>query len=116
MNAPMNAQKLLPVQDGASPLATHLVKNQARPLTGFNAFDQDAVLSAAVQRETPWAAGRCHSLGRLVGDEDIQELARLANRHFPELKTHDRYGNRIDWRSTMPAPAGASGARWLSSR
>ena len=103
MNAPMNAQNLLPVQDGASPLATHLVKNQASPLTGFNAFDQDAVLSAAVQREVPWAAGRCQALGRLVGDEDIQELARLANRHLPELKTHDRYGNRIDWVEFHPS-------------
>ncbi|WP_029525026.1 acyl-CoA dehydrogenase family protein [Polaromonas glacialis] len=103
MNAPMNAQKLLPVQDGASPLATHLVKNQASPLTGFNAFDQDAVLSAAVQREVPWAAGRCQALGRLVGDEDIQELARQANRHLPELKTHDRYGNRIDWVEFHPS-------------
>ena len=103
MNAPMDAQKLLPVQAGASPQATHLVRNQASPLTGFNAFDHDAVLSAAVQREAPWAAGRCHALGRLVGDEDIQELARLANRHLPELKTHDRYGQRIDWVEFHPS-------------
>jgi len=97
MNASMDTQKLLPVPAGASHHATHLVKNQASPLTGFNAFEHDAVLSAAVQREAPWAAGRCQALGRLVGDEDIQELARLANRHLPELKTHDRYGHRIDW-------------------
>ena len=103
MNAPIDAHKLLPVTDGASHLATHVVKNQASPLTGFNAFDQDAVLSSAVQREVPWAAGRCHALGRLVGDEDIQELARLANRHLPELKTHDRYGNRIDWVEFHPS-------------
>ena len=103
MNAPIDAHKLLPVTDGASLLATHLVKNQASPLTGFNAFEHDAVLSAAVQREAPWATGRCHVLGRLVGDEDIQELARLANRHLPELKTHDRYGNRIDWVEFHPS-------------
>ena len=103
MNAPIDAHKLLPVTDGASLLATHLVKNQASPLTGFNAFEHDAVLSAAVQREAPWATGRCHALGRLAGDEDIQELARLANRHLPELKTHDRYGNRIDWVEFHPS-------------
>lgn len=33
----------------------------------------------------------------------MQELARLANRHLPELRTHDRYGNRIDWLEFHPA-------------
>lgn len=103
MNAPIDTHQLLPVPQGASLHATRLVKNQASPLTGFNAFDQDAVLSAAVQREAPWAAGRCQALGRLVGDEDIQELARLDNRHLPELKTHDRYGHRIDWVEFHPS-------------
>ena len=103
MNAPTNTQNLLPVADDASRHATHLVMNQASPLTGFNAFEHDAVLSAAVQREAPWAAGRCQALGQLVGDEDIQELARLANRHHPELKTHDRYGHRIDWVEFHPS-------------
>ena len=96
MNAPIDTANLLPARHGAAHPATHLVMNQAGPLAGFNAFDDDAVLSAAVQRESPWAAGRCQALGQLVADEDIQELARLANRHLPELKTHDRYGNRID--------------------
>ena len=103
MNAPINTHNLLPVTDDASRHATHRVINQASPLTGFNAFEHDAVLSAAVQREAPWAAGRCQALGQLVGDEDIQELARLANRHHPELKTHDRYGHRIDWVEFHPS-------------
>ena len=103
MNAPTNTQNLLPVTDDASRHATHQVMNQASPLTGFNAFEHDAVLSAAVQREAPWAAGHCQALGQLVGDEDIQELARLANRHHPELKTHDRYGHRIDWVEFHPS-------------
>jgi putative acyl-CoA dehydrogenase len=83
--------------------ATHVVQNQASPLAGFNAFDDDAVLSAAVAREAPWASGRCSALGRLAGDDAIQELARLANRNLPELKTHDRYGHRIDWVDFHPA-------------
>ena len=83
--------------------ATHVVTNQARPATGFNAFDGDKVLTAAIQREAPWAADRCSALGRLAGDEGVQELARLANRNLPELKTHDRYGNRIDWVEFHPA-------------
>ncbi|HLR13309.1 MAG TPA: acyl-CoA dehydrogenase family protein, partial [Burkholderiaceae bacterium] len=83
--------------------STHQVLNQARPATGFNAFTQDAVLSAAINREAPWARDRCAALGLTVGDEAIQELARLANKHLPELKTHDRYGNRIDWVEFHPS-------------
>lgn len=83
--------------------ATHAVLNQAQPAAGFNAFTGDAVLRAAVARDAPWATDRCEALGAVAGDEDIQELARLANRHLPELKTHDRYGNRIDWVDFHPS-------------
>ena len=102
MNAPLTAA---PVNAIAEPnrYATHVVMNQARPATGFNAFDGDKVLTAAIQREAPWAADRCSALGILAGDEGVQELARLANRNLPELKTHDRYGNRIDWVEFHPA-------------
>jgi putative acyl-CoA dehydrogenase len=82
---------------------THTVLNQAQPATGFNAFTGDAVLKAAIERGAPWAADRCEALGALVGDEHVQELARLANRHLPELKTHDRLGNRIDWVDFHPS-------------
>jgi putative acyl-CoA dehydrogenase len=82
---------------------THRVLNQAQPATGFNAFSGDAVLRAAIAREAPWAAARCEALGAVVGDEGVQELARLANRHAPELRTHDRYGHRIDWVEFHPS-------------
>ena len=103
MNAPTHPADVLPPQNQAGRYATHVVHNQASVPMGFNAFAHDAVLSAAIARETPWAAARCQALGQLVGDEDIQELARLANRHLPELKTHDRYGNRIDWIEFHPS-------------
>lgn len=83
--------------------STHKVLNQARPATGFNAFSGDVVLREAIQREAPWAADRCAALGAVAGDENVQELARLANRHLPELKTHDRFGNRIDWIDFHPS-------------
>ncbi len=82
---------------------THEVLNQAKPATGFNAFTQDQVLANAIEREAPWAYDKCASLGMAVGDEAVQELARLANKHLPELKTHDRYGNRIDWVEFHPS-------------
>jgi putative acyl-CoA dehydrogenase len=102
MNAPTTPDQLRPAP-AADRYATHVVKNQAAPASGFNAFDGDAVLRAAVAREAPWAAGGASRLGRLAGDADVQELARLANRHLPELKTHDRYGHRIDWVEFHPA-------------
>lgn len=103
MNSPLNRLDLQPTQTGAGHYGTHIVKNQASDLLGFNAFQNDAVLSAAIQREAPWAAARCHALGELPGNAYVQDLARLANRHIPELKTHDRYGNRIDWVEFHPS-------------
>lgn len=82
---------------------THEVRNQARPASGFNAFTGDTVLREAIAREAPWAADRCAGLGAEAGNEEVQELARLANRHLPELKTHDRFGNRIDWVEFHPS-------------
>jgi len=99
MNAPTESIALSPPQR----FDTHAVFNQAAPVTGFNAFGDDAVLTAAVAREADWARDRCIALGALAGDEAVQELARLANRHHPELKTHDRYGHRIDWVEFHPS-------------
>lgn len=83
--------------------STHQVLNQALPASGFNAFTGDQVLTEAIRREAPWAESRCQALGAVAGDENVQELARLANRHIPELKTHDRFGNRIDWLECHPS-------------
>ena len=83
--------------------ATHAVVNQAHAAVGFNAFSDDQVLTAAIAREAPWAAERCAAVGALAGDEHVQELARLANRYTPELKSHDRFGNRIDWVEFHPS-------------
>ncbi|MBC7436986.1 MAG: acyl-CoA dehydrogenase family protein [Bdellovibrionales bacterium] len=103
MNAPVDTTLLQPAPRAAGRYDTHTVHNQAQPLAGINAFDGDAVLSAAVAREAPWAAERCRALGAVAADEAVQELARLANKHVPELKTHDRFGNRIDWVEFHPA-------------
>ena len=100
MNKPLPAGVLDVAADRYS---THQVLNQARPASGFNAYTGDVVLTAGIEREAPWAAERCASLGAVAGDEQVQELARLANRHTPELKTHDRFGNRIDWVEFHPS-------------
>ena len=54
-------------------------------------------------RLAPWVKDKAARLGAHAGDEATQELARLANKHTPELKTHDRFGNRIDWVELHPA-------------
>ena len=44
-----------------------------------------------------------HELGVRAGSPETQELARLANEHSPVLRTHDRYGHRIDEVEFHPA-------------
>ncbi|MEO8537495.1 MAG: acyl-CoA dehydrogenase family protein, partial [Betaproteobacteria bacterium] len=98
MNKPMD---FTPVNAGR--YDTHDVRNQAAAASGFDAFTGDVVLKAALLREAPWAVSRCAAVGALVGDPDVQEAARLANRHTPELRTHDRFVHRIDWVDFHPA-------------
>ena len=73
------------------------VTNQPPPLEGYDAYEGDAWLKAAVRRaELSWIAGAASDLGRFAGSAEAQELATLANRQAPELRTHDRFGHRID--------------------
>jgi putative acyl-CoA dehydrogenase len=87
----------------ATARATHQVLNQARPSTGWNAFSDDRLLVSLVEQYAPWVKDKAARLGAHAGDEATHELARLANRHAPELKTHDRFGNRVDWVEFHPA-------------
>jgi putative acyl-CoA dehydrogenase len=80
------------------------VFNQPPPLEGFNAFDSNRPLTEAVEREgAGWAVGRLRTLGDEAGDHHTLELGRLANENPPKLKTHDRFGNRIDEVEFHPA-------------
>ena len=78
--------------------------NQPPPLVDYNLWQHDPALRAAVEREGGgWIEARAAALGALLGTERLQWLAAQANRHTPELKTHDRYGNRIDAVEYHPA-------------
>ena len=78
--------------------------NQPPLLAGYNAWEQDAILRTAVAREGgAWIAERAHRLGVLVGSERMQLLADQANRNLPQLRTHDRFGERIDAVDYHPA-------------
>jgi putative acyl-CoA dehydrogenase len=80
------------------------VTNQVPPLADYDAFAADPVLPAAMEAfGAGWARDRLHEAGRCTGSAHVQELAQLANRHSPELRTHDRFGNRVDQIAFHPA-------------
>ena len=83
--------------------ATHEVTNQVPPLAGHDPIAGDAALSEACLRHADAAAlESLGELGRLAGSEQAQEWGRLANENPPRLRTHDRYGHRIESSSTPP--------------
>ena len=82
----------------------HTVANQPPPLADYNVFEADTVLVEAVDREgADWAKERIAAVGEFAGSAEAQELGRLANDNGPRLKTHDRYGNRVDEVEFHPA-------------
>jgi putative acyl-CoA dehydrogenase len=82
----------------------HTVANQPPPLADYNVFEADTVLVEAVDREgADWARERIAAVGEFAGSAEAQELGRLANENGPKLKTHDRYGNRVDEVEFHPA-------------
>ena len=77
--------------------ATHVVANQPPPLEGYDAFASDPWLARAVERAgVAWIAKAASELGRFVGSAEAQALGADANRNAPVLRSHDRYGHRID--------------------
>ncbi|WP_189964843.1 acyl-CoA dehydrogenase family protein [Streptomyces violascens] len=80
---------------------THTVTNQAPPLVGYDVFTADRALAEAVERHTaPELVDEVREelagLGKTAGSAQAQEWGVLANENPPKLRTHDRYGNRVD--------------------
>lgn len=76
---------------------THEVTNQPPPLVDHNVFSTDAALLEATTRcGAAEAVGELGELGRLAGTAEAQQWGRDANANPPVLRTHDRYGNRLD--------------------
>ncbi|HEY8324772.1 MAG TPA: isovaleryl-CoA dehydrogenase [Ktedonobacterales bacterium] len=83
---------------------THEVFNQPPPLVGYNVYEQDIALREGVAREgAAWAGPRLREIGAVAGSEEAIAWGEQANRYPPELRTHDRYGHRIDEVSFHPA-------------
>ena len=88
----------------ATAYATHEVLNQPPALADYDAYATDPWLPAIIERfGAGWASERLGECGRAVGSAQVQHLARQANRFGPELRSHDRFGNRIDQIEFHPA-------------
>ncbi|WP_263250990.1 isovaleryl-CoA dehydrogenase [Saccharopolyspora rosea] len=72
---------------------THRVVNQPPPLDGFDPIACDPALRSAIDR---YRIGDLGDLAAEAGSAEAREHGRLANDHPPHLRTHDRYGNRVD--------------------
>ena len=79
------------------PWSTHEIDNQVPPLQDYNLFESDPQLRAAVQRAgAHWHIEALQQQGALLGSAPTLALAEQANRHAPELHTHDAIGRRTD--------------------
>ncbi|OEV04431.1 acyl-CoA dehydrogenase family protein [Streptomyces nanshensis] len=90
------------------PASTHTVTNQPPPLVDYDIFAADPALTEAVARHaSPEHAeavrAELSELGLGAGSAEAQEWGRQANEVPPVLRTHDRYGNRIDEVEFHPA-------------
>jgi putative acyl-CoA dehydrogenase len=71
--------------------------NQPPPFEGRNLYRTDRLLQDAVTREgAGWAQERLGAWGETLGRAQTFALAARANRYGPELRSHDRFGERID--------------------
>ena len=77
--------------------ATHRVLNQPPPLADYDPFTADVALVAALDREGgDWGLERVRDLARVLGSSEALEHSSRAQRNIPVLRSHDRYGNRVD--------------------
>src|ERR1700722_15606759 len=106
-------------------LRTHEVFNQPPPLTDYDVADDPALLAALDREGAGWALPDVRELGRLAGSEQAREGGPLANENPPRLRTHDRFGNRVDevefhpaWHSLMTVAVthGLHAAPWRDPR
>ncbi|MET9367292.1 acyl-CoA dehydrogenase family protein [Streptomyces griseoflavus] len=114
-----------PGAHGATRDLTHEVTNQPPPLTPYDASDDTALLEGVRREGAGWAEEDLRRLGLLAGSAQVQEWSDQANRHEPELRTHDRYGHRVDevdfhpsWHHLMRTAVaeGLAGAPWADGR
>ena len=75
---------------------THVVTNQVPPLEDFNPASSPVLTEALIREGGEWGLDEVAELGALSGSGQAQRWGELADRNQPILRTHDRYGNRVD--------------------
>ncbi|MGV9352032.1 acyl-CoA dehydrogenase family protein [Streptomyces misionensis] len=110
---------------GPAGSATHDVTNQPPPLVPYDASDDAALLEGLRREGAGWAEEDVRRLGTRAGSAEAQEWGEQANRHEPVLRTHDRYGHRVDevefhpgWHHLLRTAVGAglAGSAWADER
>jgi putative acyl-CoA dehydrogenase len=102
------------------------VLNQPPALEGHDPLEMDLALKEGMTREGgAFIAQRAEALSKQVGDARTHKLAALANRYVPVLRSHDRFGHRIDEVEFHPAyhelmrmgiEAGCHALPWIENR
>ncbi len=83
---------------------THEVFNVPPPLEGYDAYREDVALQELIKTGgAGWAEAALHEQGRALGDPGWIQCGFDANAHPPELRTHDRWGHRLDWVDYHPS-------------
>ena len=77
-------------------MPTHEVTNQPPVLADYDVAQDPALLAGLHAFGAGWAEPELHEIGRLAGSAEVAEMARVVNEYPPLLRTHDRFGNRID--------------------
>ena len=71
--------------------------NQPPVLENYNLFSSDAALQTAAKANGgSWNNENAATFGEILGKAETLELGSHANKYPPILKTHDRFGNRLD--------------------
>ncbi|GAB3718321.1 acyl-CoA dehydrogenase family protein [Nocardiopsis oceani] len=83
--------------------ATHEVFNQATPLGDYSAADDPALLEGLRREGAGWAEADVREIGNAAGSERVRAWGESANTYPPVLRTHDRYGHRVDEVDFQPA-------------
>jgi putative acyl-CoA dehydrogenase len=104
---------------------THEVTNQPPPHAPYDAAADPAMLEGLHREGAGWAETDLRRLGAVAGGPEAQQWSEDANRFEPELRTVDRYGNRIDevdfhpaWHNLMRVgiAEGGAGSAWADDR
>ncbi|WP_304450758.1 acyl-CoA dehydrogenase family protein [Nocardiopsis sp. YSL2] len=82
---------------------THEVFNQATPLGDYAAADDPALVEGLRREGAEWAEPEVREVGDAAGSERVRAWGESANAYPPVLRTHDRYGHRIDEIDYQPA-------------